>query len=87
MRKPIFRRKSERQWTNGFGFRNAAVELSIYRPNRHTGAAPFDAFVSSPAGYTVFKFMEDLVELRNFLDEAIIEFTNISVVSSEGGKT
>ena len=71
MREPIFKRESGRSWSNIFGPSRPAVRLSIYEPDRFTGSAPFDAFVSSPAGYTVFKTIEDLEELRGFLSEAI----------------
>ena len=73
MNKLIFERVSKRSWTNGLGLRGHAVKLRIYEPNRFTGPAPFDAFISSPDGYTVLKTVEDLVELRQFLDEAIRE--------------
>lgn len=90
MREPIFQRISQRGWTNGLGFRSNAVKLSIYQPNSFTGTAPFDAFVSSPAGYTVFKTLEDLVELRQFLDDAISEFsrqTNIIEIRPNAKKS
>ena len=71
MRQPIFERKSKRSWTNALGQGSEAVRLRIYEPSRFTGPAPFDAYIGAPSGYVVLKSIEDLKELRGFLDEAI----------------
>jgi hypothetical protein len=76
MLKPFFSMKSKRTWTNGLGLKDAAVSLQIYDkrtdlPFPQPGWVNFEAHIGSPAGYVTLKCMDDLSELRTFLDIAI----------------
>lgn len=76
MLKPFFSMKSKRTWTNGLGFKSEAVSLQIYKkrtdlPFPQPDWVDFEASIGSPAGYVTLKCMEDLSELRAFLDIAI----------------
>lgn len=76
MLKPFFSMQSKRTWTNGMGFKAASVSLQIYDkrtdlPFPQPDWVDFEAHIGSPAGYVVLKCMDDLSELRAFLDIAI----------------
>lgn len=68
------------------GHTGPSVTLRIYEKSAISGGGHFDAYISSPSGYVVIKFMDDLAELRGFLDEAISEFSRPDVIPLVEGR-